>query len=237
MLGGPSKETSSKTGQNIIKHLISQSNYSSSQVVTSYTTTCNSSTKAFPVQSKKSTSGTGNSSLQTPTEKSSLSDESDGPELDSDTKRMEEDELNAIKFDVSLFWKLENFANLDGADAVEPNNRFDRFEDEITRFPDGRYCTPLPWTADQWRLQRNFHLTAGRLESTLARLRKTPHDLTDYSYEIQQLIEKKFVEEADMEYDGHHMYVPNHPVFRRDKTRRRFAQFLMGQLNRNLGQA
>jgi hypothetical protein len=42
MLGGPSKETSSKTGQNIIKHLISQSNYSSSQVVTSFTTTCTS---------------------------------------------------------------------------------------------------------------------------------------------------------------------------------------------------
>jgi hypothetical protein len=67
-------------------------------------------------------------------------------------------------------------------------------------------------------LQRNFHLTAGRLESTLARLRKTPQDLADYSYEIQQLIDKKFVEEADMEYDGHHTYVPNHPVFRRDKN-------------------
>jgi hypothetical protein len=26
------------------------------------------------------------------------------------------------------------------------------------------------------------------------------------------------VEEADMEYDGHHTYVPNHPVFRRDKN-------------------
>jgi hypothetical protein len=137
--------------------------------------------ESFSSPVEKSTSETGNSSLQPPNEKSSLSDETHGQELDSDTKRMEKDELNAIKFDVSLFWKLYNFANLDGADAVEPNNRFDRFEDEITRLPDARYCTPLPWTTDQWRLQRNFHLTAGRLENTLARLRKTPQDLADYS--------------------------------------------------------
>ncbi len=130
---------------------------------------------------------------------------------------MEEDELNAIKFDISLFWKLENFANLEGAHAVEPNDRFDSFEEEISRLPDGRYCTPLPWTTDRWRLERNFHLTAGKLESTLARLRKTPQDLADYSNEIQQLIDKQFVEKADMEFDGHYTYVPHHPVFRRDK--------------------
>lgn len=100
---------------------------------------------------------------------------------------------------------------------MESNNRFGRFEDEITRLSHGRYYTPLPWTTDQRRLQRNFHLTTGRLESTLARLRKTPQDITDYSYEIQQLIEKQVVEKADMEFDGHHMYVPHHPVYRRDK--------------------
>jgi hypothetical protein len=36
---------------------------------------------------------------------------------------MEEDDLNNVKFDLSLFWKLESFANLDGADAVESNTR------------------------------------------------------------------------------------------------------------------
>jgi hypothetical protein len=32
---------------------------------------------------------------------------------------MEEDELDNIKFDISLFRKIDNFANLDGADAVK----------------------------------------------------------------------------------------------------------------------
>ena len=43
----------------------------------------------------------------------------------------------------------ENFANLDGADAVESTERFDSFADEITRLPDGRYCTPIPWKTDK----------------------------------------------------------------------------------------
>jgi hypothetical protein len=34
--------------------------------------------------------------------KTSLSDGSDVPEIDSDNKRMEEDERSAIKFDISL---------------------------------------------------------------------------------------------------------------------------------------
>jgi hypothetical protein len=36
---------------------------------------------------------------------------------------MVEDDLNNVKFHLSLFWKLESFANLDGADAVESNTR------------------------------------------------------------------------------------------------------------------
>jgi hypothetical protein len=65
--------------------------------------------ETLPSPVEKTTSETGNSSLQTPTEKSSLSDESDGLQLDSDTKRMEEDELNAIKFDVSFFLEIREF--------------------------------------------------------------------------------------------------------------------------------
>jgi hypothetical protein len=40
----------------------------------------------------------------------------------------------------------------------------------------------------------------------------------DYEKEIQQLIENQFVEVADLEYDGHHTYLPHHPVYRRDKN-------------------
>jgi hypothetical protein len=40
----------------------------------------------------------------------------------------------------------------------------------------------------------------------------------DYEKEIQQLIDNQFVEVADLEYDGHHTYLPHHPVYRRDKN-------------------
>ena len=60
-------------------------------------------------------------------------------------------------------------------------------------------------------------MATGGLESTLARMRKTPQDLADYNNEIQQLIDNQFVEKADMEYEGHQTYVPHHPIYRRDK--------------------
>jgi hypothetical protein len=111
-----------------------------------------------------------------------------------------------------LFWRLENFANLDGVDAVESDERFDSFADEITRLPDGRYCTPIPWKTDKWRLQRNLKMASCRIDRTLTRLRKNQQDLSDYDSKIQQLITNQFVEKADMEYDGYHMYLPHHPV-------------------------
>lgn len=56
-----------------------------------------------------------------------------------------------------------------------------------------------------------------RLESPLARMRKTPQDLANYSNEIQQLIDSQLVDNAYMEFEGHHTYVPHHPIYRRDK--------------------
>ncbi len=143
-------------------------------------------------------------------------------------------ELNNANFDLSLFWKIESFANLDGADVVESNSRFDTFEDEITRLPDGRYSTPIPWTTDKWRLERNLQLATGRLEKTLIRLRKSPQDLVDYEKEIQQLIDNQFVEVADLDYDGHHTYLLHHPVYRRDKTQQKSVQCLTERQNLNM---
>jgi hypothetical protein len=58
---------------------------------------------------------------------------------------VEKVELNAVKFDIPLFWKLENFVNLDGADAVEPDNCLNCFKGEITSLPDVNYGTPISW--------------------------------------------------------------------------------------------
>ncbi len=82
-------------------------------------------------------------SLQHPQTGASFSDAPTRSCGKTDIKRFKNDELNATNFDLSLFWKLENFANLDGAEAVESEDRFDSFDERITRLPDGRYCTPF----------------------------------------------------------------------------------------------
>ena len=109
---------------------------------------------------------------------------------------------------------------MEGADVVEKNGRFDSFEETIIREQDGRYSTPIPWTTDQWRLGKNFKLSAGRMDSTLNRLRKDPKALQDYEREILQLIDRKFryVAEADVNYRELHTYLPHHPVYRQDKA-------------------
>ena len=124
MLGGPSQETPSRTGQQIIQKFISNSNFCSAQIVKSFTTACASSTKVHTSQSKKeSSTETGNTCLLYPNEnKASLSNASNGLK-EEDDKKMMVDELNNANFDLSLFWKIESFANLDGADAVESNSR------------------------------------------------------------------------------------------------------------------
>ena len=136
----------------------------------SFTTACAGSTTVHTSQSKKECSTeTGNTCLLFPDEnKVSLLNASNGLKEDDDKKMMVEDELSNANFDLSLFWKIESFANLDEADAVDSTLVcFDAFEDEITRLPDGRYSTPIPWTTDKWRLDRNLQLATGRLERNL----------------------------------------------------------------------
>ena len=92
-----------------------------------------------------------NTGLQ-PTEPSvSFTNSSVEPEDVNDGKGVEKEELEALNFDMSLFWRIEGFAGLNKADAVEPKDQFDSFAEKITRAPDGRYFTPIPWTKDKWR--------------------------------------------------------------------------------------
>jgi hypothetical protein len=126
--------------------------------------------------------------------------------------------MEKLNFDLSLFWRLENFTNLNDCVAVEKDDQFRSFCNEITRFEDGRYCTPIPWTTDRWRLEINYQMAATRFRSMLFKLRKSPVDLANYTKEINQLIANEFVEEANLNYDGLHTYLPHHSVYRTDKA-------------------
>ena len=157
IIGGLSQERPSKSGQKIIEQLITNSINSSQHAVTSFTTTCSNSSRVYQKNlDRNSGEEADTSSLLNPAETvKSFSENTDGS-AKKEKKRFDKDEQRTINFDLSLFWKLENFANLDGADAEESDKRFDSFADEITRLTDGRYCTPIPWKTDKWRLQRNL---------------------------------------------------------------------------------
>lgn len=62
-------------------------------------------------------------------------------------------------------------------------------------------------------ITEEFPVTTGRLESTLARLRKTPQEFADYANEFQQLIDKQFMEKADMEFEGHYTFLCSHLAY------------------------
>ncbi|XP_045023718.1 uncharacterized protein LOC116934563 [Daphnia magna] len=207
VIGGPSQETTSKQSQSIVSQLLVNSNCSLPQITSQPSEIFNS------IQSNKSESReTGNSSLLP------LPENSEQICFFDSTKESKRFEMEKLNFDMSLFWRLENFANLNDCVAVEKDDQFRSFCEEITRFEDGRYCTPIPWTTDRWRLEINHQMAAVRLRSMLHKLRKSPVDLANYTKEIEQLIANGFVEEADFNYDGLHTYLPHHPVYRTDKA-------------------
>ncbi len=207
VIGGPSQEKSSKQSQTIVSQLLINSNCSLPQITSQPSKFFNS---IQPDQSESRE--TGNSSFLP------LPENSEQICFFDTTKENKRFEMEKLNFDLSLFWRLENFANLNDCVAVEKDDQFHSFCEEITRFDDGRYCTPIPWTTDRWRLEINHQMAAGRLRGMLTKLRKSPVDLANYTKEIDQLIANGFVEEADFNYEGLHTYLPHHPVYRTDKA-------------------
>ena len=67
------------------------------------------------------------------------------------------------------------------------------------------------------------------------KLRNNPQDLADYDKEIQQLITNKFVDKADMEYDGYHAYLPHQPVYRKDKATTKIRPVFDGAVKTKFG--
>ncbi|XP_057381572.1 uncharacterized protein LOC130704107 [Daphnia carinata] len=221
MIVGPSKEKNSKKGKALIQQMLQCSSFSA-QSVASYAAGCLNSNYTFTtlpeekektpdVKEKKESSSPHPTSIEEISIENSI--------IKKEKKKIVKEELKRqTDFDLSLFWKLEHFAILDDCDAVEPDDPLGSFGDKITRQEDGRYCTPIPWKTDKWRLEKNFLMAKGRLESLLNRLKKTPALLSAYHQEIEQLRVQNFVEKADLNYDGLHTYLPHHPVIRQDKT-------------------
>ncbi len=207
VVSGPKKEDSSKQGQTVVSQLILNSNHSIPQISSSFF--------IKTIQTSKSERReTSNPILE---EKGVAGNNVNYSETEKDKK---DNDLKQINFDLSLFWNLENLANLNDCNVVESNDRFNSFEKDITRQSDGRYCTPIPWAIDKWRLEKNYQMASGRLQSMLNRLRKSPEDLANYTKEIEQLKNNKFVEEADIDYNGLHITI-YHITRSTEKTKRR----------------
>jgi hypothetical protein len=124
---------------------------------------------------------------------------SDRPEEDNNKKRMEENKLKNVKFDLFLFWNLESFENwmertLLSQTAVltllKTKLHFYR-TDDATAHPSYGQQINGDWKEisrfDSWPV-----LATGRLGSRLIQLRKSPQqDLVDHEKEIQ-LIERSW---------------------------------------------
>lgn len=121
ILAGPSQEIDLKMGHQVIQHLFLTSNYPLTQIVSPLATKSQSRKNVIATQSNEIPMEKENvtASLQHPQPEASFSDAPTVPSGEKDKKLYEKDVLEATYFDLSLFWKLENFTNLDGVDAVE----------------------------------------------------------------------------------------------------------------------
>ncbi|KAI9565063.1 Pao retrotransposon peptidase family protein [Daphnia sinensis] len=186
----------------IIQQMLQCSSFSNCHTVSSYAAGCFHSQNYFTNHSENMEKGKAEeSSPPQPRPTEEISSQEQHHTSKKEKRKIAKEELKRqTDFDLSLFWKLEHFAILDDCDAVEPDDTLCSFGDKITRQEDGRYCTPIPWKTDKWRLKR------------------TPELLSAYHKEIDQLQVQNFVEEADLNYEGLHTYLPHHPVIRQDKT-------------------
>jgi hypothetical protein len=131
MIAGPSQETKSKTGTQVIQNLILTSSYPIPQITSTFAASSQK-RKILSTQANKTPmeKETGTASPQTPPIGASFSDAPIGSSGEEDSKWFEKEEQVATNFDLSLFWKIENFANLEDADAVESEDRFDFFDEK-----------------------------------------------------------------------------------------------------------
>jgi hypothetical protein len=107
-------------GNQVIQNLILTSNYPIPQITSSFAASSQNKKKIFSIQANQTPmkKKTGTASLQIPPPGASFLDAPTRFSGETDIKRFEKEELIATNFDLSLFWKIENFKNLEGADAV-----------------------------------------------------------------------------------------------------------------------
>ena len=145
-------------------------------------------------------------------------------------KRKEE-----LGFDLQAFWAIDRCGISDDPTRYDHQDFVEEYEKSITRPQEGRYCAPFPWKENKWLMENDFKLAEGRLRNLLVRLRRTPVLLKAYDEEMKQLVEKDFVEEVEVGYDGIHKYVSHHPVIRKDKSTTKIRPVFDGSAKGRLG--
>jgi hypothetical protein len=126
------------------------------------------------------------------------------------------DEAVNEDFDLGAFGAIEHLEIL--TTGTNKSARLDKHEEDIARATDERYCAPLLWKVDRWRLMDNRTMAEGRLASLMRRLQKQPKSLTSYHKEIQLWHERGFIAPAKVDYTDPFTYLPCHPVIRHDKS-------------------
>ena len=125
---------------------------------------------------------------------------------------------------ISNFWNLEAIGI---TDSESPNSAIvedpaEHYFESTVQFEDGRYHVKLPWKVDHPELPTKEDLAVSRLKISLRRLKGSPDLLRTYQADLQDHMERDFVEAVPADelegQPGATHYLTHHPVVRSDKV-------------------
>ena len=121
--------------------------------------------------------------------------------------------------DKNIEQRVNHLFELEALGITELDSVLETFVKDI-QFENNHYTVKLPWREHHDVLPDNFDLSAGRLISTLKRLRKDPQLLAEYDHIIQDQLNRGIIEEVKLSLENSKTtkvhYLSHHAVVRED---------------------
>lgn len=115
---------------------------------------------------------------------------------------------------IPTLWDLET-VGITNSEEVGDHPTFKKFERQIERKKDGRYCVPLMWKENTSSLESNYNSAKQRLDRLENRLQKDSSLKTQYEAVFSDYIAQDIIEEVTINKDDKYkqtFYLPHHAV-------------------------